>query len=468
MKKYTVTEAELPKRMRKFLSDIDERKVFSAKTLRNNRAGVSSALRGLIETARRHQLPDKLGQDTAEAFLARLTEEGWQKGSLIGLKTLLRHYAYETGEGVDWALASGATDRRPLALVFRAAHWAPFRGLLSDIEASFTPPEIRMVDRWLRHRQAHVRVDEEMAGRFGGDARNFAKLSAIMTVIDPENPDNLVLQQVQRKRRQAARGYVKKAPKLPYHDLPEPFFAQMAKLFAGNSGLSVSRLKSMCSALRRLCSACESAQIPVGLTMEAAEAFVNDLFEDDLELRSVAGYCDFLGYFAKKAGYPDDVYAALLEVHNAVKLDANTELRRKEHKLAQYPIDLVDVALTAHTLLDLASDQDDIRNRRRDYVLAGAVALLSKLQLRSFDLTHGVVGREFRRDSEGWVVDLETSKTGTPIKGRLAPELTRYLDAVLLMDVSETHLWSVYGRRIGTALFGNPAQGWTPFGKTWL
>ncbi|MFT6091332.1 hypothetical protein [Sulfitobacter sp.] len=469
MKKYSITEADLPKRMRKFLADIDEGKVFSAQALRNSRAGVSSALRGLIETARSRQLPDKLGQDTAEAFLARLTDEGWQEGSLIGLKTLLRHYAYETDEGVDWALASSATDRRPLGLVFRAAHWAPFRALLTDIEASFTQPEIRMVDRWLRHKNAHVRVDEEMAERFSADATTFSKLSAIMTAIDPENPDNLVLQQVQRKRRQAASGYVKKAPKLPYHDLPEPFFAEMVRLFREASGLSVSRLKSMCSALRRLCSACESAQIPVGLTMEAAEAFVNDLFEDsDLELRSVAGYCDLLGYFAKNAGYPDEVYAALLEVHNAVKLEANTELRRKEHKLAQHPIDLVDVALTAHTLLDLACDQDDIRNRRRDYVLAGAIAMLSKLQLRSFDLTHGVVGREFIRDSEGWRVNLETSKTGTSIIGRLAPELTRYLDAVLLMDVSEAHLWSVYTRRIGTALFGNPAQGWTPFGKTWL
>ncbi len=60
MKKYTVTEAELPKRMRKFLADIDEGKAFGAKTLRINRAVVSSALRGLIETARHARIPTPL------------------------------------------------------------------------------------------------------------------------------------------------------------------------------------------------------------------------------------------------------------------------------------------------------------------------------------------------------------------------------------------------------------------------
>ena len=468
MKKYSVTEAELPKRMRKFLCDIDEGKVFSAKTLRTNRAGVSSALRGLIETARRRQLPEKLGKDTAEAFLARLTEEGWQNNSLIGLKTLLRHYAYETDEGVDWALASGSTDRRPLPLVFKAAHWNPFRSLIAEINEVTPAPVIRMADRWFRYRAQHARVDEAMVLRFDVDASSLSRLSEFLTAIDPENPDNIILQQAQRKRGHAEAGYRKKALKRPYHGIPEPFYGQISALFDEKPGLSVPRLKSICSALRRLCTACDAVQLPYDLTEDTARAFVDGLFEDDLAMRSIAAYCDFLACFAKKTGYPREISAALMEVHNATKLESKTDLRRKEKKLAQYPIDLVDIALTAHTLLEQACDQDDIRNRRRDYVLAGAVALLSKLQLRTLDLRQGVLGREFRRDSEGWIVDLKTSKTGTSIKGRLAPELTRYLDAVLLMDVSEAHLWSVYARRVGTALFGNPAQGWTPYGKNWL
>lgn len=468
MMRFSVTEAELPLRMRRFLADIDEGKVFSSKSLRTNRCSMGSALRGLVDTARSHQFPAKLNTQTAEAYFVRLLDAGWQTNSLGALKSLLRHYAYETDEGVDWALASAATDRRPLELVFRSIHWAPFRALIPDIRVTFTKPEIRMIDRWLRHKKAHARVDAEMVGRFSADHTTFSKLAAMMSAIDPENLDNVILQQAQRNRKHLAVGYIKSAPKLPYHDLPEPFATDMAKLFNKNCSLSFSRLKAICSALRRLCSASTRAGLPTELTMETCKAFVDTLFEDDLKLRSIAGYCDFLACFAKKAGYRHEIYAALMEVHNAVKLEANTELRRKEHKLAQYPIDLVDVAATAHRLLNNAFDQDDIRKRRRDYVMAGALALLCKLQLRSGDLRNGLVGKEFVRDSEGWSVDLTTSKTGTAIKGRLAAELTRYLDAVLLMDVSEAHLWSVYTQRIGTALFGNPSCGWQPFGKNWL
>lgn len=466
--RYQVTEAELPKRMRKFLSDIDEGKVFRAKTLRNNRAGVSSILRGLIDTAREHGLPDRLNKDTAQAFIDRLIEDGWKKSSLIGAKTLLRHYAYETEEGVEWALASGTTDRRPLQLVFRASHWAPFRALIADIEASFTMQEVRLVDRWLRFKRTHVRVDEDMAGRFDVDPATLGKLARLMTAIDPENPETVVLQQAQRKRGQAAAGYRKKPAKPAYHDLPEPFYSEMATLFSSDSGLSVARLKSMCSALRRLRRACLTADLPVDINMSTAKAFVDGLFADDLSQRSIAAYCEFLACFAKRAGYSREVFDGLMEVHNAVKADAQNELRRKERQLSQHPIDLVDIALAAFNLLEGASDQDDIRNRRRDYVLAGAIAVLSKLQIRTLDLRQGAVGKEFIRDSEGWSVDLKTSKKGVPIKGRLAPELTRYLDAVLLMDVGELHLWSVYTKRIGTSLFGNPAQGWAPFSKNWL
>jgi hypothetical protein len=466
--RYQITEADLPKRMRRFLSDIDEGKVVRTKTLRNSRTGVASALRGLVETARARGLPDVLNNDTAQAFMERLIDAGWQKNSLIGVKTLLRHYAYETEEGIDWALESGATDRRPLGLVFRASHWAPFRALIGDIEASFTEREVRLVDRWLRYKRTHVRVDEDMTMRFDVDPSTLKSLAVCMAAIDPENPETVVLQQAQRKRVHEAVGYQKKATKPAYHDLPEPFHSEMAKLFRGDSGLSVPRLKTMCSALRRLRMACLKSSLPVDINMNTAEAYVDGLFADDLSQRSIAAYCEFLAYFAKRAGYSREVFDALMEVHNAVKADAQTDLRRKERKLSQDPIDLVDIALSAFTLLEGASDQDDIRNRRRDYVLAGAIALLSKLQIHTLDLRQGAVGREFIRDSEGWSVDLVTSKKGVAIKGRLAPELTRYLDAVLLMDVGEIHLWSVYTKRIGTALFGNPAQGWRPFGKNWL
>lgn len=100
--------------------------------------------------------------------------------------------------------------------------------------------------------------------------------------------------------------------------------------------------------------------------------------------------------------------------------------------------------------------------------LPEAMALLCKLPIRALDVRTGMLGQEFRRDSEGWTADIVTSKTGAEIKGRLADCLTRYLDAVLLLDTHPRHLWQIYDQRIGTPLFANPARGWKAYEREWL
>lgn len=233
-------------------------------------------------------------------------------------------------------------------------------------------------------------------------------------------------------------------------------------------GLSESRVKVMGSAIRRLLRSAANHGLEPDLTMDTARAFAADLLADDLKTISAAGYCDFLGYFAKHAGYPPAISDALLETHWALKADATEELREKEIKLARNPVGLADFAITAHELLLWAPDENDIRNRRRDYTLAGAIALLCKLPIRAKDVRKGTIGEEFCRDSEGWSVDLKTSKTGQKIKGRLADCLTPYLDAVLLMDTDPAHLWQIYDSRLGTALFANPARDWKNYEREWL
>lgn len=213
-------------------------------------------------------------------------------------------------------------------------------------------------------------------------------------------------------------------------------------------------------AVRRLLRSAEDHGLEPVLTMDTAKAFAADLLSSDLKTISAAGYCDFLGYFAKHAGYPPEISKALLETHWALKADAKRDLREKEIKLAQNPIDLVDLAMTAHEIHHRAPDEDDIRNRRRDYTLAGAIALLCKLPIRAKDIRDGKIGEEFYRDSEGWSVDLKTSKTGQEIKGRLTDCLTPYLDAVLLLDTDPAFIWQIYDTRLGSALFANPARNW--------
>lgn len=289
-----------------------------------------------------------------------------------------------------------------------------------------------------------------------------------MTALDPGNPDTRMLQVAQRKRCSTAKGVIHKPA---YGDLPEPFLSAMKEICRkpkALGGLSRSRIKTMGCAIRQLQRSADKRGLVAELTMETATAFAEDLVSKDLKTISAAGYCDFLACFARHAGYPREIGEALMETHWALKAEAKGDLRRKEIKLAQVPIDLVSLAKTARELLEHAPLEDDIRNRRRDYTLAGAIALLSKLPIRAKDLREGEIGKEFRRDSEGWLVDLATSKTGVRIDCRLADCLTPYLDAVLLMDTDPAHLWTIYDQRLGTALFANPARDWKCYESEWL
>lgn len=157
-----------------------------------------------------------------------------------------------------------------------------------------------------------------------------------------------------------------------------------------------------------------------------------------------------------------------MAVQNALKLESHQDLRAKVVKLAAAPISLSDIAALAFQLREAAAEHGHLRLRWRDYTLSAVLALLTKVPLRTLDLRHARVGHEFTRDSVGWSCNIVTSKTGTTVGGRLAPELTSYLDTALLCETSERHLWTVYETRRGTALFGNPASDWAPFSKDWL
>lgn len=467
--KYQVTEADLPQKMRQFLKDIDAGRAHCAPSLQRRRGSVASTLRCLVETAKMKGLPLTLAAESAEAMITRLEAAGWSASSISSQKTLLRHFAYETGEGVEWALGSGASDRRPIPLVLRTHHWAPYRALLPMLtDQGISERIIRLADRWLRHRSKVAQLTLDYALQFRVDGGDLRRLAEFMSAIDPGNPDTRVLQTAQRKRRSTAKGVVHKPA---YGELPEPFLSQMKKISRKPrelGGMSSARVKVMGCAIRRLLRSATKRGLETRLTMETATAFAEDLVIDDLKTISAAGYCDFLGYFAKHAGYPSEIGDALLETHFALKAQAKDDLRRKEIKLAQVPIDLVDLARTARELLAQAPLEMDIRNRRRDYTLAGAIALLCKLPIRAKDLRVSVIGKEFRRDCEGWLVDMATSKTGTRIRSRLADCLTPYLDAVLLMDTDPQHLWTIYDQRLGTAFFANPARDWECYEREWL
>mgnify|MGYP001594067156 FL=1 len=467
--KFDIAEVDLPKKMRRFLADIDSGRAHSAPVLKKMRNNVSSSLRCLVETARRSGLDEVLSAQTADAMIKRLKAANWKPSSIASQKTLLRYYAYETSEGIEWALDTVGSDRRPLALVFRGHHWAPYRVVLPMLrDEGVAERIIRLADRWLRHRAKVGQLSLDHTLQFRTDPGNLASLVRFITAIDPGNPDTRILQIARCKRLSKA----KAVPRKPaYGDLPEPFLSEMKAISRKPKdlgGLSRSRIKAMGCTVRRLLRSARGQGMGEELTMKTATAFAEDLLAGDLKSISAAGYCDFLACFARHAGYPSEIYDALMQTHFALKARAKGDLKRKEIKLAKAPINLADLAKTARNILENAPYENNIRNRRRDYTLAGAIALLSKLQIRSKDLREGKIGEAFSRDSNGWQVNLTTFKTGVKINARLAECLTPYLDAVLLMDTDHEYLWTIYDQRLGTALFANPARDWKCYSAEWL
>lgn len=357
-----------------------------------------------------------------------------------------------------------------MAEVLAAPHWQRLAVAVHTARTGGVPDsDIRIVDRWLRHRATlGPRITEADVRVFKAGVSTLHALSKTLALIDPGNPDNRVIQATLReiKRKPKPRPAVR-----DWNGLPEHFRRELDALASlpADRGLSRSSLDGMCAALRRLVAAAAARGLEPVLDTATATAFAEGLLHDgELKATSRLAYLDFLARFARHAGYSAALTAAIVETMTVFRHSATKEVCRKEIALSKDPVDLIDIAARAHELLERAPALDCPRDRRRHYALAGATALLSKLQLRSLDLRSGRVGHEFRRDSEGWKVDLTTSKTGTPIRGRLAPELTRYLDAVLLQDTDPAYLWILYDERSGQSLFGNACRGWDPYSENWL
>ena len=400
--RFELSEAELPLSMRQFLRDIDNGQAYFSSALQKNRFGISSTLRCLVETATTNGLVAELNSATASAMINRLEKAGWSKDSLIVQKLLLRRYAYETGEGIEWALESATSDRRPIDLVTRGSHWTPYAVLVPDmISVGVTDRVIRLLDRWLRHCAKVNQLTLDHALQFPEGISAFSDLAEVLTAIDPGSPDTEIIQQARTIKRSKAKD-LPKAP--PYGDLPEPFLSEI-KHICSSGAQSDDRITLMATAIRRLLTSAKARDLEPVL---------------------------------------------------------------KEIKLAKNPIDLVFLAKTANEILMKAPFEENLRNRRRDFTLAGAIALLCKLPIRAKDLREGRIGKEFCRDSEGWLVDFVTSKTGTAIKGRLPDCLTPYLDTVLLMDCRPEFLWSKYDERCNSPLFANPARRFRSYSAEWL
>ena len=455
----TVAEGELPSGMRRYLKTCRAQEV----------AGISSALRLLVETARERGIKPELSLVSGNALTARVRARGWSQKSIISLHAKLRKYAYETGEGMCWATDSAETDRRNITQVLSGPLWDGYRDTaLALLDDGHPERAVRIVDRWLGYRRAFAEVSEAEVLRFSDKVHTIQNLTLTMSLIDPGHPDNRVLEQARTMLRRRSQRRAKHEHR--FANLPDQFVEALERIqrMPKAKRPADSILGAMASALRRLVKSAESRNLPPVIDSRTAAAFAQDIYDDaTVTNRSGQAYCDFMRRFVTLSGIGAELAEDFRITRNEFSELGRHDLRRKVKALAAQPLELAEVARSASDLLNRAPEVPDLRSRRTGFTLAAAAALLCKLPLRQLDLRGACVGREFARDSEGWQVDITTSKTGTVIAGRLADCLTPYLDALILMDVDAEHFWSIHEKRLGQPLLLNLATG-KAYSENWL
>lgn len=129
--------------------------------------------------------------------------------------------------------------------------------------------------------------------------------------------------------------------------------------------------------------------------------------------------------------------------------------KRKHTWLLNNPTDIGKVWTLAEELL--AKSRAHKAGTSRRYLLAlhaAALALAVVAPLRISDLWRLRIGHEIKRDATGWSMVLVTQKTnGDYERSELWPELSEFLDELLVLEAPGGDLWHGYDARLGTPLF---------------
>ena len=143
--------------------------------------------------------------------------------------------------------------------------------------------------------------------------------------------------------------------------------------------------------------------------------------------------------------------------------------KAKERFLLHNPVELGDVMLKADALRAAAQAAPAGSRQKTKLTLhAAALALPLVLPLRVGDLHRLQIGTSLMRDASRWSVSLTTSKTGAAVeRDDLWPEVTPFLDAALLIDSADHHIWRAYDARHGTPFFSRDG-GDTALSKDWI
>lgn len=242
---------------------------------------------------------------------------------------------------------------------------------------------------------------------------------------------------------------------LPFEDFPRPFKLALQRLETprrGRKRYSPHSIASTRNAAGQYLAMLQRQDLEMALSREGLGLFIDDLDARQLKNSTRLTYLSGIQALAKELRYPAEERRLILEDCGLYREAMLRDVPRKVRQLAAHPITLRDIAKAAITWRATARDTTKGNRRRSYYQRSGVLALLSMLPLRIGDVTRMTIGEHVHRTGEGWSLQLTSGKTGYRHHGQIHPNLTPFLDDLLLYGASGP-VTGRYLARQGTPLF---------------
>lgn len=350
----------------------------------------------------------------------------------------------------------------------------------------------RRLTRWQGHLAARKTTipDAEDYLSFGA-LSSLERLRDVLAIASPEHcgPLARVISDLKRKKtfragKQAKGGMpgIGRQLSVPISDLPEDWKATLGEMRRRRTDLDAgmidlgdipppakSQIRAIEYVLCCIARVCLDAGRPAELDMDSIGAWLSRQegrgqveTSSSLQLRKIR---EFLIYRAENKALSKRLAKEAARYGRIGRL----KRKRKHSWLLASPTDIGKVWALAEDLLEQSRDAKPGTSRRYLLALHAAVlALAVAAPLRIGDLWRLRIGGEITRDVTGWSMALATQKTGGDYdRPELWPELTEFLDELLVLEAPGGDLWVGYEQRQGTPLFSRDG-GATPLSADWI
>ncbi len=350
-----------------------------------------------------------------------------------------------------------------------------------------TDRQRRLLDRFLKHAGGDSNPTRETFLEFG----SLSRLGALMPAIEAEFPAwapelraALHLRYAEKWRK--TRNGVKRRPPgrksqvaVPFDQLPKRWRHAIREMELAREQIdrgiltlddrvppSLKVIANLKCAARQLAFAAQEAGLEPELDMPSVRAFL--IASTGRGTRAVTRAARLKELMTLARWIDEDAHADVIDAMRRKKCQlerlAKRQRKRKEDWLLRTPIRVVDCWMRAEDLLQEALSAPPGSVERLDLALhAVAIALAVNIPLRIGDLHRLQIGVHLTRSlARGtWSVDLRCEKLGNGYVAELWPELTPFLDAVVLAgrppgalverirDLDGQCLFSRHGRKLG-------------------